>query len=491
VRYHLFWLIAMLVGASANCNASDSIYLTATNRIDYELGTSYTFIGPYFTDGNTELFVQIAKPDTSTSSKGSSSPNQSSSGGAANSASINFIQWYPDKKELRYAVSCDVSSLVEPNADIAVSKVKLLEDGKPGVKPIDPFNPFNGTKKVLRTDKKNNMYVKYEPPRDKEVPTYGGGGTIDNVLCASEKSSFTVSFGLNTIPKSRAYLYVSKNAFFADTINYSIDSNGMLSNLDTSSTQQITSILTELAQTAGALLREFDEKQPPPRKQCFSAIASLLKDGPYNNILPILQLRDGRTWIIDLTDGSTFTSAVKDRPSVSLIFSLERSSSSEPTGLYKPPRPPKELRRAVNAGTVAQSYKGLVAFFPEPARATLACKIKSQIEYGDKGDKGDKVVFLSAPSVVYLYTKKQIIDPQRDFLTNPQDTFTFNGSFITGHKYTSQSSAKTVVDTVTAPIRALFPSVSIQQQVQVQSGGGKPAQTTTSTQTTISPSKSQ
>jgi hypothetical protein len=93
VRYHLFWLIAMLVGASANCNASDSIYLTATNRIDYELGTSYTFIGPYFTDGNTELFVQIAKPDTSTSSKGSSSPNQSSSGGAANSASINFIQW--------------------------------------------------------------------------------------------------------------------------------------------------------------------------------------------------------------------------------------------------------------------------------------------------------------------------------------------------------------------------------------------------------------
>jgi hypothetical protein len=51
-------------------------------------------------------------------------------------------------------------------------------------------------------------------------------------------------------PLSRGYLYLRRNAFFYDSVDFSVGSDGMLSNSDTSSTQEITAILTELAETA-------------------------------------------------------------------------------------------------------------------------------------------------------------------------------------------------------------------------------------------------
>ncbi len=253
----------------------------------------------------------------------------------------------------------------------------------------------------------------------------------------------------------------------------------MLSNLDTASQQQITSILTELAQTAGAIvpggaLREATLKGAPTtqtaRQKCFSAIATLLKNGPFNVNQDYPLPLDHDDWVIPLTGD-----LVQD---VSLEFRLDRSDpvTSPVTRRSLPPRP----RR----GAVF-TQSGLVAFFPVPARATLSCRVTMAAP-------GAPVpIFLSAPSVVYLYTRSEWLNPQRDFLTNPQETLTFSGGFITGHKYTGQSPAKTIVDTLTAPIRALMPSVSIQQQTQVQTGGGKPDQTTSSTQTTIGPPKSQ
>ncbi len=111
-------------------------------------------------------------------------------------------------------------------------------------------------------------------------------------------ASFTVAFGVMMTPGSRGYLYVSRNAFFNDSINVSLDSNGMLSNADGSSTQQITSIPTELAQTAEAVLGSggsipglpgceghLELKDiSSPRKRCFDAISNLLKLGPYYEV---------------------------------------------------------------------------------------------------------------------------------------------------------------------------------------------------------------
>jgi len=128
-----------------------------------------------------------------------------------------------------------------------------------------------------------------------------------------------------------------------------------------------------------------------------------------------------------------------------------------------------------------------------PAAAAIYCTVGHPDDkgLGLKDDKGltPKPVVLSAPTVVSLYTERHVLDPQRDFLTNPQDTFSFSAGIITGHKYTDQSPAKTIVDTLTGPIRALMPSVQVTQTTQVQTAGGKVTQTTNSTATQTGPPK--
>lgn len=113
------------------------------------------------------------------------------------------------------------------------------------------------------------------------------------------------------------------------------------------------------------------------------------------------------------------------------------------------------------------AHYGLVAFYPVPSVATLNCRVGRR-----------KFFELTPPQVINIYTESHLVDPQRDFFSNPQDTFTFSSGFVTGHKYAAQSPAKTIVDTVTAPVRALMPSVTITTNTQVQTGGGKPNQTT-------------
>jgi hypothetical protein len=114
-------------------------------------------------------------------------------------------------------------------------------------------------------------------------------------------------------------------------------------------------------------------------------------------------------------------------------------------------------------------HPGLVAFFPVPARAVIKCSLD------DDGDpkSPNKEILLSPPQTVYLYTESHFLDPQRDFLTSPQDSLSFTSGFIVGHKYTDQSAAKTVVDTVTQPIRSLMPSVSVSQSVSVSPTGAR------------------
>ena len=128
----------------------------------------------------------------------------------------------------------------------------------------------------------------------------------------------------------------------------------------------------------------------------------------------------------------------------------------------------------VNSG----GHAGLVVFFPLPTIAEVTCTVN-----------GATTINLTAPSIVNLYLVSHFVDPKRDFLTSPQDTYTFNEGFITGHNVSNQSSVKTVVDTMTMPIRALMPSVQVTTTTQVQTGGGKPAQTTKTTASQVSPSK--
>ena len=66
--------------------------------------------------------------------------------------------------------------------------------------------------------------------------------------------STTATIGVIPVPVSRAYLYLSKNSLFSDAVNVSVGSDGLLSSSNSSSTQQVTAILTELGQTAGAMV---------------------------------------------------------------------------------------------------------------------------------------------------------------------------------------------------------------------------------------------
>src|SRR5262249_46843897 len=98
-----------------------------------------------------------------------------------------------------------------------------------------------------------------------------------------------------------------------------------------------------------------------------------------------------------------------------------------------------------------------------------------------------ETVYFGPPQVLSVYTLRHVEDPQRNFWTSPQDTYTMNDGIITGHKFSDQSAAKTVVDLITSPIRAALPSVTTQTSTSIQTGGGKPDQTTKGSSTSVAP----
>jgi len=130
-------------------------------------------------------------------------------------------------------------SVLTPNSDsitIEQSKVPL----------------YNGTFVVTRRDA-GSVDLSTGP---KDPGTYSGGVSITDTFCPAQsavESSFSIAFNSVTVPTARGYLYLHRNAFFTDSVNVSMDNNGMLSSSDSSSTQQVTAILTELAQTAGMI----------------------------------------------------------------------------------------------------------------------------------------------------------------------------------------------------------------------------------------------
>jgi hypothetical protein len=421
---------------TANASA-ESLYLTTSSPLRYAYASEdpYVFIAPYFTKVRAALSVSIAKVPASTTATKDIQP------------SVLRAVWQKtaDSGQITYVVSCDLTSLVYPNDTVTF----------PQAQP----KGFSGDKSVLSVSS-NTVVVKAEST---SPGNYAHGGSMTGAACPPPGDTFSVTFGITPTPVSRGYLYLRRNTFFNDSINVAVGNDGMLSSSDSSSPQQITAILTELAQTAapfltGGLLVDQVVPNNTARQKCYSAISSFVKSTPYYNaaLAP-----SGRIdWAIPIENDLL----QEDKVALHLKLIPFVPSSGQ-----------------VNVG---KSHPGLVAFFPVPASAQVSCVVTPTA-----GKRAE--VLLSAPTTVNLYTESHFLDPQRDFLTNPQDTFTFNAGFVTGHKYAGTSAARTIVDTLTAPIRALVPSVSVQQNTSVVTGGGKPDQTTTSTQTTTGPPKGQ
>jgi hypothetical protein len=423
--------------------SADPLYLTSSNpgpHVGYGTNGSYTFIAPYITEVETMLTISITKvPGSANGTAKAASPTvlkarwQQATGGGAGSGQIN------------YSVSCDLSTVLIPKRDT----IKVT-----GASPA----AFNGQTMDVVEVNASGIIVKGP---DTQPGAYESGGTIADATCPPPGGdTFAVALGVSPVPKSRGYLYLLSNAFFSDSVNVSVGSDGMLSSSNTSSVQQITAIVTELAQTAAAAvggpLLTLALPVQDPRQKCNSAIANYVKSAPYYE---------------------TFIRRVisKEHPVHKKIIVAPDALLGDTTLHFKV----TPLVTSEGQIRIGEASYGVVAFFPIPASVEISCTF------------GQKPVLLSPPTVVSLYTESQLLEPERDFLTNPQDNFTFSAGMITGHQYTRQSSAKTIVDTVTAPIRALMPAVSVQQTTQLQTGGGKPDQTTTTTQTTTGAPKSQ
>lgn len=430
--WRALWAIGFLILGWIDGASADSLYLTTSApipEVGYASNNSYTFVAPYFTQVQTLLSVSITKVAAS----GNSAPK---------APSILAAKWDNQSHQSTFTVSCDLSSVLIPPTTINVSSAGGFNLQNAAV-------PAGGVTK--------NTVVVTGPNTD-PGPYNSRNGTISGANCPLPGDTFNINFTVTPVGKTRGYLYLRRNSFYSDTVNVAVGSDGLLSSSDSQSVQQITAILNELAQTASPFLAAEVARTSysgDDRQTCYETIADLVKSVPYYNAYPLQPGK--RVWSAYMSDDKNV--------SINLQFD--------------------PLVRPTRQEGIGKSHDGLVTFFPVPATATIYCSVTKP---GDKGLSAKPVV-LGAPTVVSLYTERHVLNPQRDFFTNPQDTFTFNAGIITGHKYTSQSPAKTVVDTITGPIRSIMPSVTVTQSTQVQSSGGKVTGTTNSTSTQTAPSK--
>jgi len=147
-------------------------------------------------------------------------------------------------------------------------------------------------------------------------------------------------------------------ALFSDAANVSISTDGLLSGADSSSTQQITAILTELAQTAAAVTGEFavtGEAVPaaPPtkkddRRKCLETVNKSASNLPFYRSHDILGTKHQFYPIYGSNKDSTYISLRLEVPPVTT-----------------------DERATVKDG----AQYGLVAFYPVPAVTTLVCRV--------------------------------------------------------------------------------------------------------------------
>jgi hypothetical protein len=139
----LVWVVVVATLASPSCVfAAESLYLTASDRIEkYGLGDGYAFIAPYFTQVETTLWISITKAAASSNSQNAQNPGSQESPSKPATPSIYYAGWQQtpgaNTGEIRYAVSCDLSSVLKPGDPISVSG-------------INPTGTYSGPKTVAR-----------------------------------------------------------------------------------------------------------------------------------------------------------------------------------------------------------------------------------------------------------------------------------------------------------------------------------------------------
>ena len=491
---------------------------------------SYVFIAPYSTRVATTLTASVSK--AATSSNGGANPSGSQGAAKSTPAEVLSAKWTQaigadgkpaigaDGKPanlLTYSVSCDLTTVLTLpfKIDVTGSQPPAYDAANADVQDVTPYT------------------IVVNDPNPAPTTPYEGKATLTGVSCPPPSSPVTIALAVTPTPISRAYLYLRRNPFFDDNVNVTVGGDGMLSGSDTSSVQEITAILTELAQTAAPFVapalknpaagnqntiaddrnKEQAKLKLEARAVCYGAISNQVNSAPVYDAIEFTQI-DQKSVQPVLTGASPpqvdvepatlpkacLTAKGIPNPSSNNCFVPRKTEIVWTIPIRALPASHDKVELIYTIMTRTLSYtqviddhnekffrNGIVAFFPVPATVTIACKVDRAVA-GLVPDLTESVL-LTAPSIVNLYTESHFLDPQRDFLSNPQDEITFSGGVITGHKFVGQSPAKTIVDTLTAPIRAIMPSVTVTQSVQVQSSGGKVTGTTNTTQTQTAPSK--
>jgi hypothetical protein len=125
-------------------------------------------------------------------------------------------------------------------------------------------------------------------------------------------------------------------------------------------------------------------------------------------------------------------------------------------------------------------------FEPAPILIGLSCNYRK----ADKDNTFNEtnaidLIDLTQEKPFSIYKYRRVENPQRGFFTAPHDGYTMQDGMLTGHKYSSQSYVKGFFDFATTPIKAAMPTTAT--STQIQTGGGKPDQTTQTTTYTYSP----
>ena len=217
----LFLIVAALFGLAGNASAASSLYLTTSSPlagVRYTSNDYYTFLAPYFAQVKTRVSISISKASNQSNQMGG---QPSPTAKQASSPTISLATW--DAGQAIFAINCDLSSVLTSKNTITVDGVNQ--------------NAFN---RDYNVDKVESSTVKATPivaPSANPAPDQNG--TIKSINCPApagsvSSGSLSVQIGVTPMPYGRAYLYLRKDAFYADTVNVGVGADGMSTSSDTS-----------------------------------------------------------------------------------------------------------------------------------------------------------------------------------------------------------------------------------------------------------------
>ncbi len=333
----------------------------------------------------------------------------------------------------------------------------------------------------------SQMVIRIQPPPQQTENGNKKPGVKDNIA--------SIQIKLTNIPRDKGFLHFNDSILYNNSVEFSTGQDGLASKADSSASQIVTAILSEIGQAsalAASRLNQIQQLpnitgkppgQPPKispdelRKECIKELAGAVKARgistfwsvekdhyPELSYLPLL----GAPLSIKST---TENGVVIDN---TISFFMKITSDNTPADDTD-----AEIRN------LQGNFPGFIAYDPSILTVQPVCRSEIEVDQTEADEGKDNTIKISEEQVLPTFTRRHFVNPQRGFWTSPHDTYTMSEGIIIGHKFTNESPAKGVVDLITSPIRAIIPPSTTTTSVSVQTGGGKPDQTTNTTSTQI------